>query len=403
MGFVPSITGTSPTGRHRRPVRAGALLSTSVLTAAIAVTGAATPAYAADWTVAETPNPGAVTNFLSSVDAVAPNDAWATGSSRDTELGPDQRPFLVRWNGTAWAAAGTPAVPAPASLSAVDGTSRTNVWAVGRRGVPESGRAVPLTQRWNGTAWSVVPSPVPDIADVAELADVKALSGNRAWAVGSYHRSDSPIGERTLIQHWNGARWTVVQSPDPDPDRNRLSKVDGATDNDVWAIGTQGTIDDNATARGLVMHWNGTTWSTVTVPDSTPDVDKRVQGATLRDILVVAPDDVWIVGSAIDKYTFRTVPVVLRWNGVRWTFNPILDGMDGGFQGITAVSKTAVYAVGRGIAKWDGTRWTDQNAAVPGILTAAANAGNGTVVGVGQQFGPRRGQTRTLAMLTRNG
>ena len=51
--------------------------------------------------------------------------------------------------------------------------------------------------------------PTPSIGVTrASLAGVAALGPNNVWAVGTTITG-------TLVEHWNGAAWSVVPSPSP--------------------------------------------------------------------------------------------------------------------------------------------------------------------------------------------
>jgi hypothetical protein len=59
-----------------------------------------------------------------------------------------------------------------------------------------------------GLAWSRVPSPnVGPSASV--LVAVAAVASNDVWAAGHYGFS----GALTLVEHWDGTAWSVVPSP----------------------------------------------------------------------------------------------------------------------------------------------------------------------------------------------
>jgi hypothetical protein len=77
------------------------------------------------------------------------------------------------------------------------------VWAVGFRASLDYPRT--LIVHSNGATWSVVPSPSrsphPD-----QLQGVAVLSRRYAWAVGYQ-------GNKILIERWNGTAWTVQPSP----------------------------------------------------------------------------------------------------------------------------------------------------------------------------------------------
>ena len=80
----------------------------------------------------------------------------------------------------------------------------------------------------------------------------------------------------------------------------------GASDDDVWAVGSGGTV----------LHWNGSTWRSFQA--DTRDVETR---ADLRYIWGTAANDIWVSGgdhpvsgpSAPDGQA-----VVLHWDGIRW-------------------------------------------------------------------------------------
>ena len=59
-------------------------------------------------------------------------------------------------------------------------------------------------ESWNGTAWSVVPSPNLS-GSLSQLRSVSCSSSNRCIAVGSYYnRTDTTVLNQTLIESWNG-------------------------------------------------------------------------------------------------------------------------------------------------------------------------------------------------------
>src|SRR5207248_2376891 len=138
--------------------------------------------------------------------------------------------------------------------------------AMKRRGSRAAAAAVALTiflgaGAWQASAssvWAVVPTPNVG-SDINELSASSALSSTDAWAVGSFE--DSSLTTRTLIEHWNGSRWKIIASPNPDPVQNDLLGVAAVSASDVWAVGFSGQEK-----RVLVEHWNGTAWSVVATP-----------------------------------------------------------------------------------------------------------------------------------------
>src|SRR5437016_5939752 len=74
----------------------------------------------------------------------------------------------------------------------------------------------------------------------------------------------SSLASRTLAYHWDGTAWT--RSPTPNPagpaQGNQLDAAAARATNDVWAVG-----GDSYPEVSLVLHWNGSTWRQVSVPD----------------------------------------------------------------------------------------------------------------------------------------
>ena len=95
-----------------------------------------------------------------------------------------------------------------------------------------------LIEHYNGTSWSIVPSPSPGTAPV--LTGVSASSAGDVWAVGQ----DDPSGSttpQTLTLNWNGSAWSTVASPDAGSSSllTSVSATPGAAA--IWAAGYSGT------------------------------------------------------------------------------------------------------------------------------------------------------------------
>ena len=204
------------------------------------------------WSIAATPSPAGSTGILDDIDAVAPNDAWAVGY--DTDAYGTTRGLIEHWNGTSW---GVVSGPGSYILKSVAATSARDAWAVGYQN--DGGE---LIEHWNGSRWAIVRG----AAGYAVLDGVAALSPTDAWAVGN-RRTDRYLDE-TLVEHWDGTRWTVVRSPSPNGSYCcvDLQSVAALSGTDAWAVGYFQTTA-GAPRQTLIEHWNGTRWSVVTSPD----------------------------------------------------------------------------------------------------------------------------------------
>lgn len=80
--------------------------------------------------------------------------------------------------------------------------SANDVWALGSVSTTQT-----LTEHWNGTSWSMVPSPIVGGAGYT-LTGVASISTSDVWAAGDFGSNGNP--EQTLIEHWNGTSWSIV-------------------------------------------------------------------------------------------------------------------------------------------------------------------------------------------------
>src|SRR6185437_7900053 len=81
-------------------------------------------------------------------------------------------------------------------------------------------------------AWRLVDSPL--ISQGSELFNVTALSRDDVWAVGAYGSQTA----RTLIEHFDGTRWSVIPSPTVGKYANFLYGLAAVSPRDIWAVGT---------------------------------------------------------------------------------------------------------------------------------------------------------------------
>ncbi|MGH2636478.1 MAG: hypothetical protein ACRDHU_10095, partial [Actinomycetota bacterium] len=155
-------------------------------------------------------------------------------------------------------------------------------------------------------------TPTWEIAQTADpgessnlLSDVTALSSAEAWAVGGSGDPEAPLA--VLIERWDGTAWTAEEGPNPGSQINELLAVDAAEPNDVWAVGrTASGFGD----RPLVLHYDGTAWLEVVLPEDVTGV--------LSGVAAIAPDDVWVVGFTGDPVASLEEALILHWDGQLW-------------------------------------------------------------------------------------
>jgi hypothetical protein len=203
--------------------------------------------------------------------------------------------------------------------------------------------------------WTVVKTPSPGTDGI--LNSVAVVSPRNVWAVGDYTSSSN--GEATLVEHWNGIRWTQVASPNPEGlgGINFLEAIAAVSATDIWAVGGTGYASD------LIIHWNGKKWTQV-----------LGSAGELSGVAATSAKNAWAVGlSSTDG------PLILHWNGTTWKQVP--GPAATGLTAVTALSATDAWAVGctlydscavngppgqrTAVLHWNGQTWTQVSSASP--------------------------------------
>src|SRR5439155_7535737 len=89
---------------------------------------------------------------------------------------------------------------------------------------------------WNGPTWSTATSPTTRTAQSKRLFGVTFASASDCWIVGYIYVTGNSL--QTLVEHWNGAAWFIVTSPNTSTTEDNL--LFGATctsASDCWAVG----------------------------------------------------------------------------------------------------------------------------------------------------------------------
>jgi hypothetical protein len=176
--------------------------------------------------------------FFRAVSADAANDIWAVGYSGNVT-------FSEHYDGTNVGSG-------PNSLAGVLALAPDNVWAVGYSTAstkpPPNEYEVPtltLIEHYDGSSWSVVSS--PNVGPNSQyqsnsLRGLTAVSPTDIWAFGSYFAASGSENQMTLLLNWNGTTWTLDPSPDPDPGNFLDDILFGGVvtaPGSVWIVGSE--------------------------------------------------------------------------------------------------------------------------------------------------------------------
>ncbi|TWT46160.1 hypothetical protein RAS1_26080 [Phycisphaerae bacterium RAS1] len=302
------------------------------------------------WTSYPTPlPPGATRGVLRDVDAVSPTDVWAVGEYSAVVQGSTQTYTLVeRWNGSQWSI-----VPSPsptecgtctwAALDAVAALAPNDVWAAGNARIRASDGFLGthlLIMHWNGQSWQVLQAPMPSGASGENVLDIVAIAPDNIWFLGEW--VNPQVG---LALHWNGSSLQLHNGPLLSGGGHGFEAGSALASNDIWAVGGGG--DGDFVDFSNIFRWNGSSWQQV--PGPTPGYFNR-----LFDVHAFAANDVWAVGSYQDVSGYQAL--FLHWNGSSWTQVTA----PGGGAALAPFAADSILSTGGNVVHWDGSQWMQQ-------------------------------------------
>ncbi len=303
------------------------------------------------WSQASVPSTGYSTNSLTAVSASSTSDAWAVGRSEPQRY--TFYPLGMHWNGTAWSVSTSFASALSGQIAdGVADISPTDAYGIGGGlGSAHTG----LVAQWNGSTWTRVTVPLPKNNNLASnLGAVSADGPNDVWIVGSYlfEVNPSDFANETYSLHWNGSSWSIVPMPlEPGTNPNfeyGLGAVKANSPTDVWAVGESFNAAVSGSGQTLIEHYNGTKWSIV--PSPSPGTNATLTGVTTSN----ASNNVWAVGYYTPAGSSTAQTLTLNWNGSTWNTVASPNGSSGssvlssvattpGAAIIQAVGYTGVY------------------------------------------------------------
>jgi hypothetical protein len=334
--------------------------------ALVAAAGAAVP----KWTfVPAPPLPAGVANSqLRAVTAVSAQDMWASGAWWDkTQV----HPLLAHWDGTAWRVPDLPALPQDTYLSGVDAVGAADVWAVGSSAprLAPSSPATPSVLHYDGSTWQTVPTPAFPAGSANDLDAIDMRTAGDGWAVG-----ETSIGTLTqpLIMRWQAGKWIGSPVSKSVSSSGGLAAIAAAAADDVWAVGTEVAPATPSSSHGLVLHFDGTTWSRITLPSPA--------GTTLNAVAVAGPGDVWAAGRTCG---LACAAAVWHLSPSGWQPVPTAGGSE--VTALVAFTPDNVWTLGYQLVpmntkadhveRWDGKQLTAEDTGLPPIPSSGSNQG----------------------------
>jgi hypothetical protein len=286
------------------------------------------------WSVVPSPNRGTSENVVYGVSCASASACMAVGFYRDVskDLG---KTLIESWDGTRWSVVPSPNRAGSNGLGTVSCASPTACMAVGTSS-PRSPTIRTLFESWDGTRWTIVPSPSPGTGDV--LSGISCSAATACTAVGTHYKSSGGLSSN-LIESWDGIRWSVVPSPNG-AGANALASVSCVSEDTCTAVGS---YDDNGvTSKALIESWDGTRWSVV------PSPGKAGNNNHLYGVSCVSDTACTAVGSRSNPAVLTYKTLIESWDGTRWTMvpSPNRAGNYNQLNGVSCPSETTCTAVG---------------------------------------------------------
>jgi hypothetical protein len=170
-----------------------------------------------NWSNVPSPNPSASDSELTNVSCPSTRSCMAVGSF--SNYGYDTQPLAESWNGTSWSIVPAPD-PTSADFNdnyfeAVSCSSSTSCMAVGvMQGAQPGIPAYSFIEVWNGRVWSYAPDPVSPANSQVFITKVSCSNPSNCMALGSSDTFNYGGDLSSLIfESWNGTAWSIVPSP----------------------------------------------------------------------------------------------------------------------------------------------------------------------------------------------
>ena len=297
-------------------------------------------------------------------EALVYPEAGGDAAQKDAKLKPDVTPdgaSSKHWDEFAYTPGG--------KLYSIMGTSASNVFAVGQKG---------LILKYNGSSWSTMTNPDASKADLHQLivhptaskfyalgAQMYLVNTGSAWAVG-YSSTTSlyynfrgafglpdnyvfGVGEMSSGSYYymsykssSGTSFSGISFSSTTAMTGFMYGIWGTANNKMWAVGDKGSIIKCNTTSSYCS--SSSYWT------------KETSGTTsnLKDVYGFSNTDIFAVGYD---------GAIVRYDGSKWT--KMTTSTSTYFQGVWGSSPTNVFAVGHPIFKsedsifrYDGSTWS---------------------------------------------
>jgi len=237
-------------------------------------------------------------------------------------------------------------------------------FAVGSYAVGSAQNA--LVEHWNGSGWGILASATPHNANGLGLTGVACPNTKSCFAVGSFSTSTTT---NTLAEHWNGSSWSV--EPSPNPGGSTAASLRGVSCPAAKSCFAVGVFVAGSTTKTLAEHWNGSSWGLETSKNP-----GGATSATLTSVSCPATKSCFAVGNYSPGSGAKTLAE--HWNGSSWSTEPTSNPSSASsLNGVSCPNTKSCFAVGNSTVKnliehWNGSGWGKMSSPSPKLVDHAA-------------------------------
>jgi hypothetical protein len=319
-----------------------------------AASAATSPAAAGSgWRVPITVGPLHGVTSVSNLVATGSNDAWSIWDICSPCGGQSQTAFRVeRWNGSAWRIVPVPSRLAKYAINSagLGASSASDAWLFNAGAI--AGKAL----HWNGSSWAVRAIPTWVVkGNLSGTTSLGVADFGRAgmWVISEGQQSFQRM--KYFAAFYHRGRWNKIGVPGIPGDVAAVSPAD------VWALATPANLPSHT--RQFLMHWNGRGWSSLWIPKPTTIPPNSVE--FVRDLVSAGPRDVWLQRDIETGSQGARTLYLLHWDGKSWRRVPLgqpTSGVDeitrDGHGGLWLVSNGPGPAFSWFFDHFSGGRWT---------------------------------------------
>ena len=302
---------------------------------------------------------------LKSISMDSSNDGWAVGV-----ISGAPNNVLFHYHAGQWMIIkplpeNTPAMPGiHAELQSVSMLTPNDGWAVGNTDMPEgkpvqSGQTTEIRTQPAGLLFHYVNGKWEMVKTYiwAKFSQISMQSETSGWLLGEdYTRTNG-----TILLHYNGSQWTNVNVPDKLLRTGPLVTFSALAGNHLW-------VTDMA---GSLYSYDGKTWT---------QLERACENCVLRGLDMVSPDEGWAVGGIYNS----DQGVILHYLDGHWTAQS--DATTPGMNSISMLSNAEGWAAGGNgqLFHYSNGNWTEANSPTNQLLSQLATLSSNNVWAVGE-------------------